>query len=55
MRESILSKVRRCTCGKSYYIGVDGDDERCDGCIAEDELSETTKRELNEDKETSTS
>lgn len=51
MRESILNRVRRCACGKTYYIGVDGDDKRCDGCIAADELSDTSKQELERTKD----
>ncbi len=40
MRESVLRMVRRCECGKTYYIGIDGDEDYCDECISGDELSE---------------
>lgn len=44
-KQSILDKVRRCKCGISYYIGIDGDADRCDGCIAEAELAARTDAE----------
>lgn len=46
MKESILRNIGRCSCGAAYYIGVDGDEDRCDACIAEAELQrdpETTE------------
>lgn len=43
MKESVLNRVRKCSspnCGRSYYIGIDGDDDRCDDCISQEELLE---------------
>lgn len=40
MKESILHKVRRCKCGTTYYVNVDGDEFQCDGCIAADEIQD---------------
>jgi len=40
MKESILHRVNRCGCGLTYYIGVDGDSDRCDECIANAELAD---------------
>lgn len=43
MKESILHKVNRCSCGLTYYIGIDGDADRCDECISGAELADKVK------------
>lgn len=47
MKESILHRVNRCACGLTYYIGIDGDHERCDECISNAELAD--KQETSDD------
>lgn len=46
MKNSLVNKIALCDkCGHAFIMNVEGDDEICDGCLAEQEQSNELKKE----------
>lgn len=44
MKQSFINKIALCEkCNHAFIINVEGDDDTCDGCIAEAELNQDLK------------
>jgi hypothetical protein len=46
MKHSLVNKICLCDkCGHAFIMNVEGDDELCDGCLAEKEESNELRKE----------
>lgn len=46
MKQSLINKIALCNkCGHAFIMNVEGDDETCDSCLADKELTQELKDE----------